>query len=257
MTESPLRAGQPWGAHRRHGRRYPTYSRELGGGLFANVVNGVVSSVGVEPVGDWVVRRSGRVEGARPHRSTCHVRRSCGPRPWPPPRSAAPRSPRASRSATVAAPRSSCSVVRRGRAPRRRDRASPSTTARRWARGTRCPAIPASFARGFVKLCAAPPYRFMRQSTPAARISSSNAVRCSGGISGSSVPMQTRTRPLMFSASSGRLVCEARVEADDRLQVGAAAGELERHRAAEAVADRGDPRSGLRAGCARSTSRPP
>ena len=33
---------------------------------------------------------------------------------------------------------------------------------------------------------------------------------------------------------------EPRVEADDRLQVGAAAGELERHRAAEAVADRRD-----------------
>ncbi len=66
MTESPLRAGQPWGAHRRHGRRYPTYSRELGGGLFANVVDGVVTSVGVEPVGDWVVRRSGRVEALVP-----------------------------------------------------------------------------------------------------------------------------------------------------------------------------------------------
>lgn len=74
MTESPLRAGQPWGAHRRHGRRYLTYSQELGGGLFANVVNGVVTSVGVEPVGDWVVRRSGRVEAvvptARPQRPT-------------------------------------------------------------------------------------------------------------------------------------------------------------------------------------------
>ena len=62
MTESPLRAGQPWGAHRWHGRRYATYSRELGGGLFANVVDGVVTSVGVEPIGDWMVRRSGRVE---------------------------------------------------------------------------------------------------------------------------------------------------------------------------------------------------
>ncbi len=74
MTEIPLRAGQPWGAHRHHGRRYPSYSRELGGGLFANVVNGVVTSVGVEPVGDWVVRRSGRVEAlvpaARPARPT-------------------------------------------------------------------------------------------------------------------------------------------------------------------------------------------
>ena len=70
MTEIPLRAGQPWGAHRHHGRRYPSYSRELGGGLFANVV----TSVGVEPVGDWVVRRSGRVEAlvpaARPSRPT-------------------------------------------------------------------------------------------------------------------------------------------------------------------------------------------
>jgi hypothetical protein len=74
MTEILLRAGQPWGAHRHHGRRYPSYSRELGGGLFANVVNGVVTSVGVEPVGDWVVRRSGRVEAlvpaARPSRPT-------------------------------------------------------------------------------------------------------------------------------------------------------------------------------------------
>jgi hypothetical protein len=69
-----LRAGQPWGAHRWHGRRYTTYSRELGGGLFANVVDGIVTSVGVEPVGDWMVLRSGRVEpvvvGARRTRPT-------------------------------------------------------------------------------------------------------------------------------------------------------------------------------------------
>ena len=57
MTEGPLQAGQPWGAHRRHGRRNLTDSREPGGGLFANVVNGAATSVGVEPVGDWAGRR--------------------------------------------------------------------------------------------------------------------------------------------------------------------------------------------------------
>ena len=44
----------------------------------------------------------------------------------------------------------------------------------------------------------------------------------------------------MLAASSGRLVDEAGVEADHGLQVGAAAGQLQRHRAAEAEPDGGD-----------------
>jgi hypothetical protein len=42
----------------------------------------------------------------------------------------------------------------------------------------------------------------MRQSIPAVRISSSNALRCSGEISGSSAPMHTSTEPLMLRDST-------------------------------------------------------
>ena len=84
------------------------------------------------------------------------------------------------------------------RRPRRTGRSSPATTARRSGAWYAIPASrPCSSPRWFVKLCAAPPYRFIRQSTPAARISSSNAARCSGGMSGSSAPMHTSTLPLI------------------------------------------------------------
>ena len=60
---------------------------------------------------------------------------------------------------------------------------------------------------------------------------------------------------MMFLASCGRAVAQARVEPDHGLQVGAAAGQLERHRAAEAVADGGDA-AGSVSGWASSTSSP-
>ena len=41
---------------------------------------------------------------------------------------------------------------------------------------------------------------------PAAFISVSKAARCSGGMIGSSAPMQTSTLPLMLAASCGRAV---------------------------------------------------
>ena len=129
---------------------------------------------------------------------------------------------------------------RPGRTSRRTGRASPATTACRWPRGTRCRACRRCAASSLVKLCAAPPYRIIRQSTPPSRISSSNAARCSGGMIGSSVPISASTLPLMLLGVLGACRGEAGVEADDGLDVGAAAGQLERHRAAEAVADRRD-----------------
>jgi hypothetical protein len=47
---------------RRHGRRLRSFAREIGGGLYENVVSGRVVSVGLEPVGEWIVHRDGHVE---------------------------------------------------------------------------------------------------------------------------------------------------------------------------------------------------
>lgn len=54
--------GSRMGAVRHHGRRCGTYARELGGGLYANVVDGSVTGLGIEPTGEWLVHRDGRME---------------------------------------------------------------------------------------------------------------------------------------------------------------------------------------------------
>jgi hypothetical protein len=55
------RAGERIGSHRRHGRRYPTYSQIIGGGFVANVVDGVLVGFGIEPSTDVLVDRQGRI----------------------------------------------------------------------------------------------------------------------------------------------------------------------------------------------------
>src|SRR5216684_3536914 len=68
-----------------------------------------------------------------------------------------------------------------------------------------------------------------QSATAAARISSSKALTWSGGASGSSAPVQTST--LAFTLP----------ETADGLEIGTAACELQRHRAAETKADCGEP----------------
>lgn len=53
------RAGDPVGPYRRHGRRYPSYSLAIGGGLVVNVVNGRVAGFGLEPTTDLFVSPDG------------------------------------------------------------------------------------------------------------------------------------------------------------------------------------------------------
>lgn len=48
---------------RHFGRRVSSYAREIPGGLFANVRDGRIVGVGIEPIGDVVVERDGRVVG--------------------------------------------------------------------------------------------------------------------------------------------------------------------------------------------------
>src|SRR5690242_5467787 len=56
------RAGDHVGTYRRRGRRYATYSREIGAGLVANVVDGWLMGFGLEPTTAVLVRRDGHVE---------------------------------------------------------------------------------------------------------------------------------------------------------------------------------------------------
>ena len=78
----------------------------------------------------------------------------------------------------------------------------------------------------------------MRQSTPPARISASNAARALPSTYGSSEPTQTNTVPVMLRASSGREVPRPGWT-DHGPQVGPAAGQLEHQGATKAVADGG------------------
>jgi hypothetical protein len=55
------RAGERVGALRRHGRRYASYSQRIGGGLVANVVDGVLVGFGLEPCTSVLVDEDGRV----------------------------------------------------------------------------------------------------------------------------------------------------------------------------------------------------
>ncbi len=55
------RAGERVGAFRRHGRRHPTYSLAIGGGLVANVVDGTLAGFGLEPCTDTLIARDGHV----------------------------------------------------------------------------------------------------------------------------------------------------------------------------------------------------
>ncbi len=56
------KVGDEVGGCRRRGRRYGTYSIEIGAGLLANVVDGRLTGFGLEPTTDVLVRRDGRVE---------------------------------------------------------------------------------------------------------------------------------------------------------------------------------------------------
>jgi hypothetical protein len=49
------------GPYRRHGRRYPSYSRAIGAGFVANVVNGTLVGFGLEPCTDVLVGLDGHV----------------------------------------------------------------------------------------------------------------------------------------------------------------------------------------------------
>ncbi len=64
------RPGERIGAAHRRGRRYHSYVAELGGGLFANIADERLVGVGIEPVGDVLVRLDGRIDriGDRRHR---------------------------------------------------------------------------------------------------------------------------------------------------------------------------------------------
>jgi hypothetical protein len=53
-------AGEQVDAYRRRGRRYHSYARSIGGGLYANVVDGRLAGFGVEPVADVVVALDGQ-----------------------------------------------------------------------------------------------------------------------------------------------------------------------------------------------------
>ncbi len=44
------RAGEPVEAMWRHGRRRATFAQDIGGGMYANVVDGVLVGFGIEPV---------------------------------------------------------------------------------------------------------------------------------------------------------------------------------------------------------------
>ena len=106
-----------------------------------SVTGWCVVQVGSRPRAD----RSASTPHARVGRSPCH----CGSRRR--------RGCRQLRVAARAPRRVAPALIRRGRAPRRTDLASPSTSARPSGRGTRCPACPPRSRWGFVKLWAAPP----------------------------------------------------------------------------------------------------
>jgi hypothetical protein len=54
--------GAQVGPYRRRGRRYHSYARAIGGGLYANVIDARLVSFGVEPVADVVVGVDGSLE---------------------------------------------------------------------------------------------------------------------------------------------------------------------------------------------------
>lgn len=56
-----LGAGAAVDAVRRRGRRYPSYAQAIGGGLYANVVDGRLVGFGIEPVAPVVIDREGRI----------------------------------------------------------------------------------------------------------------------------------------------------------------------------------------------------
>lgn len=55
-------AGVEVDVYRRRGRRYHSYARSVGGGLYANVVDGRLVGFGLEPVADVVVALDGQIQ---------------------------------------------------------------------------------------------------------------------------------------------------------------------------------------------------
>lgn len=62
------RVGEHIGAYRRHGRRYASYSLAIGGGLVANVVDGTLTSFGLEPCTAVLIGQNGNVVGGEQRR---------------------------------------------------------------------------------------------------------------------------------------------------------------------------------------------